>query len=136
MKTTSDSNNKYYYAYGRRKTAVATIRLYEGDGSSLVNGKPIAKSIKFTPHHLHLMARPFKILNLENLYFTAKTAGGGISAQVDAIILGISQALLKLDPTFKKTLKDHKLLTRDSREVERKKTGLRKARKSPQYSKR
>jgi small subunit ribosomal protein S9 len=127
---------KYFYAKGRRKTSTATVRLYEGKGESTINDKPVDTyvSTEFLKEQLNL---PFKSIDqLGNFYFTAVVKGGGFNSQVDAIKLAISRALLKYDETLKPALKVNSLLTRDPRMVERKKAGLRKARRAEQYSKR
>lgn len=129
-------SENYTYAYGRRKTSVATVRLYKGKGENVINDK------QFTQIYTRLsesksVELPFKLTNtLGNYYFTAKTNGGGKASQLDAIVLGIARALVKEDETNKPLLKKESLLTRDDRMVERKKTGRRKARKSDQFSKR
>jgi small subunit ribosomal protein S9 len=127
---------KYIYAKGRRKTAVATIRLFEGKQESLINEKPITEVIKdkFDKDNVFF---PLTIVDSKDkYYFTAKVKGSGVKAQQGAIVHALSRALASIDPGFKDALKKAKLLTRDERMVERKKTGLRKARKAPQYSKR
>lgn len=127
---------KYYYALGRRKDASASVRLFEGNEQSTVNGKP-AESIYNQPSEKKRMLEPLVAVDgVKKYYFTAKTNGGGRKGQLDAIVLGIARALIKLDSDYKPILKRLDLLTRDDRQIERKKTGLRKARKAPQYSKR
>lgn len=128
--------NKYYYAKGRRKTSIATVRLYEGDGETLVNDKPIKEYFKLASD-LRDTLTPLKVTDLEGkMYFTAKVIGGGVTGQSGAIVHALSRALVKYDADLKKILKTHDLITRDNRMVERKHTGLRKARKAPQFSKR
>lgn len=124
------SNNKYYYGLGRRKTASARVRIFTGKGLVVINDKVIEKvSDK--------IAQPFKIVGLWGKYdISAKTSGGGKSSQIEAIRLGIARALLNINPDFKKTLRLEGMLTRDPRAKERKKPGLKKARKAPQWSKR
>ncbi len=133
----AENKNEYFYAIGRRKTATATVRLYEKQGESSVNDKPLQK-VYGAEHLVNKLMLPFIALNLEpkKFFFTAKARGGGPSAQLEAIRLGLSRALIKLYPEKKKDLKNHGLTTRDPRMVERKKAGLRKARKAEQYSKR
>ncbi len=124
-----------FYAVGRRKTAIAQVRLYKGKGDIFVNKKN-AKDY-FSETFYNKLIQPLSDLSLEGKYdIYVLVLGGGLSAQADAIKLGISRALLKEDPELKATLKKSKLLTRDSRIVERKKSGKKKARKSPQWSKR
>lgn len=128
---------KYYYANGRRKTATATVRLFEQPGASSVNGREVDTLAPkdFLKTQLYM---PFTVSNLkpQDFSFTAKVNGGGIQAQLEAVRLAISKALTILNPEFRKPLKDAGLLTRDPRMVERKKPGLHKARKAEQYSKR
>jgi small subunit ribosomal protein S9 len=127
---------KYTYAKGRRKEAVATIRLYKGKGESTINEKKI-EEIYHMPHQLDRLMSPLDLVNAkDDYYFTAKTIGGGFTGQLDAIVLAMSRALIEENPEYKSILKKNDLLTRDPRMVERKKTGLRKARKQAQFSKR
>ncbi len=125
-----------YYGTGKRKTAVARVFLRKGTGKLVINGKELNNY--FNVNSLRILARsPLIATNLVDAfdaYITAK--GGGISAQADAVRLGIARALIKFNPELKKTLKDNKMLTRDSREKERKKYGQPGARKRFQYSKR
>jgi small subunit ribosomal protein S9 len=128
--------NKYFYALGRRKTSVATIRLFEGKGDNTINGLSIKKLYPSKTDN-EIILEPVKVLDiLNNVYFTAKVSGGGKSSQKEAIRHALSRALVKYDETFKSVLKPKGFLTRDPRMVERKHTGFRKARKSEQYSKR
>ncbi len=134
--TLSEADQKYYYALGRRKEAVATVRLYEGKGKNLINGKDI-NEVYVSPMSKKVLSIPFEITATEGkFYYTVKTMGGGKIGQLGALKMAIARALVKFDPTLRAKLKPYGLLTRDPRMVERKKTGLRKARKSPQYSKR
>lgn len=129
--------DKYTYTIGRRKSTVATVRLYEAKGDNMINGKKL-EEVLTTKLEKQSVLQPFNVLQLNpaDYYFTARVVGGGITGRVDAIKLALSRALIKLNPDQKKLLKDIGFLTRDSREVERKKTGFRKARKKEQYSKR
>ncbi len=127
---------KYTYANGRRKTAVAKVRLYKGEGSITINNKA-AKDYFGIKTLIGLMKSPFKMAGKTNEYdVTVVVSGGGESAQAEAIRHGISRALIEIDPLSKTTLKKAGLLTRDPRSKERKKFGLKRARKSPQFSKR
>ncbi|MDP5039214.1 MAG: 30S ribosomal protein S9 [Candidatus Gracilibacteria bacterium] len=128
--------NKYIYAIGRRKTATAQVRLFEGTGESTINGKKLGTYI--TREDLFDVAlAPIKLCSLKDkVFFEIKTNGSGISAQAQAIAHGLSRALAEKEETFKKILKAAGLLTRDARKVERKKPGKKKARKSPSWSKR
>ena len=124
------------YATGRRKTSIAKIWLKKGSGKIYVNGKNYEDYFK-RPNHKMQLIKPFEIINQPTEYdVKCKVKGGGLSGQVGAMVHGISKALLMFDSNFKPTLKKEKLTTRDSRSVERKKYGLRKARRSFQFSKR
>ena len=124
------------YATGRRKTSIAKVWLKKGTGKIHVNGKSYDSYFKRESHKMQLL-RPFELVN-QNTNYDVKcdVRGGGMTGQVGAMVLGISKALLLFDPELKSTLKKEKLTTRDSRAVERKKYGLRKARRSFQFSKR
>lgn len=129
-------SKKYYYAKGRRKTSVAGVRIYEGKGDSMVNKKPLKEYFKWENDRNEIIA-PLKALELQDkVYFTARAIGGGVNGQKGAVIHGIARALVNMDPEFKTVLKKLGFMSRDDRMVERKHTGLRKARKGPQYSKR
>ena len=129
--------DKYYYSLGRRKTSTATIRLFEGTGKSEVNKKTLEEVYPSKVEQAKIF-EPFVVAELDpkKFYFTAVTSGGGIFGQLDAIRLGLSRSIVKMDPERKTFLKKAGLMTRDPRMVERKKTGLRKARKKEQFSKR
>jgi len=127
---------KYFYAIGRRKNASATVRLFEGTGDNIVNGKPLKKFFPVVRNQKEVVM-PLTVLEKnKSYYFTAKTKGGGVTGQVGAIILGLSRALVMDDESYRLTLKPHGFLRRDARMVERKHTGFKKARKSEQFSKR
>ena len=126
----------YLYGTGRRKTSVARVRLLPGDGGMVVNGKPADEYFggesKVTPIRL-----PFRVTDTEGRYAASVlVAGGGVSGQAGAIRHGIARALLAGHPDFRATLREAGLLTRDPRAKERKKYGLKRARKAPQYTKR
>ena len=124
------------YATGRRKKSIARVWLKKGSGQIHVNGKNYESYIKRENHKMQLL-RPFELINQKTDYdVKCSVRGGGLTGQVGAMVLGISKALLLFDPNFKATLKREKLTTRDSRSVERKKYGHRKARRSFQFSKR
>ena len=124
------------YATGRRKTSIAKVWLKKGSGKIHVNGKSYENYFKREYHKMQLL-RPFDIINQNTDYdVKCKVSGGGLTGQVGAMVLGISKALLQFDPELKSTLKKEKLTTRDSRAVERKKYGHKKARRSFQFSKR
>lgn len=121
---------------GRRKTAIARVFLSEGTGKITVNGKDITQY--FTVAHLYdSILQPFRVTTTEGKYdVKANIKGGGVKGQAEALRLGISRALVEENEENKKKLKEYHLLTRDARAVERKKPGLRKARKRTQFSKR
>ncbi|TVR78030.1 MAG: 30S ribosomal protein S9 [Chitinophagaceae bacterium] len=121
---------------GRRKTSVARVYLKKGSGKILVNGKDYKVYIP-VPHLQDKLMKPLVLTELTNEFDIKINAhGGGIKGQAEAITLGIARALVKLNEDLKPILKKEKLLTRDPRMVERKKPGLRKARKRDQFSKR
>lgn len=123
-------------ATGRRKTSVARVRLYEGTGTFSLNGKALENYFPSMAHRIRIL-EPVRSVGLEGRYdIIAKLEGGGPNGQADALRLGIARALERLDPELRGTLKKGGFLTRDSRQVERKKYGLRKARRAPQYTKR
>ncbi len=124
------------YATGRRKTSIAKIWLKKGSGKIYVNGKNYEDYFKRATHKMQLL-RPFEIISQPTNYdVRCNVKGGGLTGQVGAMVHGISKALLMFDAELKSTLKKEKLTTRDSRSVERKKYGHRKARRSFQFSKR
>ena len=124
------------YATGRRKTSIAKIWLKKGSGKIYVNGKNYEDYFKRANHKMQLL-RPFEIINQPTGYdVRCSVKGGGHTGQVGAMVHGISKALLQFDSELKSTLKKEKLTTRDSRAVERKKYGRKKARRSFQFSKR
>ena len=146
METTQDSSKKVNklnldfkdskYATGRRKSSIAKIWLKKGSGKIYVNGKSYEDYFKRDNHKMQLL-RPFEIINQPTDYdVKCSVKGGGHTGQVGAMVHGISKALLQFDAQLKPTLKKEKLTTRDSRSVERKKYGHRKARRSYQFSKR
>jgi small subunit ribosomal protein S9 len=128
---------EYYEAVGRRKTATARVRLFpEGDGSIVVNERPLEQYFDRGADLVHLTG-PLKATATENRFnVSVKVKGGGIRGQAGAIRLGIARALLEADPEFRKVLRKGGFLTRDARVKERKKPGLKRARKAPQYTKR
>jgi len=129
-------SGKYFYANGRRKTSVARVRLYKGDGSFLINDKVLDKFCQ-TKVLEEVIKYPLKITGLAGKFtITVRVSGGGVNAQAEAIRHGISRALIKFDETLRHTIKQQGLLTRDPRVKERKKFGLKRARKGPQFSKR
>ena len=124
------------YATGRRKTSIAKVWLKKGSGKISVNGKDYIQYFKRANHQMKLL-RPLEIIEQPNNYdVKCNVKGGGLTGQVGAMVHGISKALILFDTGFKSILKKEKLNTRDSRAVERKKYGRRKARRSFQFSKR
>jgi small subunit ribosomal protein S9 len=126
----------YTTGLGRRKTAAAQVRIMPGNGAILVDGIPYEERFTRIDHRLTIL-KPFKVTDTTGKYdVVVKTEGGGISGQAGAISLGIARALLKEDEKNKAILRAEGLLTRDSRAKERKKPGLKRARKASQYTKR
>ena len=124
------------YATGRRKTSIAKVWLKKGSGKILINGKNYNDYFTRETHKMKLL-RTFEIINQSTDYdVRCNVKGGGLTGQIGAVVHGISKALLLFDANLKSTLKKEKLTTRDSRAVERKKYGHRKARRSFQFSKR
>lgn len=129
-------NQQYHAGTGRRKSAVARVRLYPGTGAIVINGKPLEEVFN-RPSHQTLILKPFRVTeNQDKFNAQVKVAGGGISGWAGAIAHGIARAMLKIDENLRKPLRQNGLLTRDSRVKERKKYGLKRARKAPQYTKR
>ena len=127
---------RYYEAVGRRKRAVARVRLYPGDGEIVINGKPL-KEFFGRPQDWRDVLAPILLTESQSRFnLSVLVKGGGITGQAHAIRHGISRALLRADPESKAALRRAGLLTRDPREKERKKPGLKRARKAPQYTKR
>jgi small subunit ribosomal protein S9 len=137
MQATDKSDRVVYMGTGRRKSAVARVRLVPGSGQLTINGKPGDLYLQFNPTYLMSAKAPLETLGLENEYdVLVNVNGGGLTGQADSIKLGVARALCQLDPENRKPLKVEGYLSRDPRAKERKKYGLHKARKAPQYSKR
>ncbi len=131
-----DFKGKYFCAVGRRKEAVARVRIYSGKGQVIINGKDY-KEYFTNPLDQDSIFVPLETLGLKDKFdISAIVAGGGKRAQIDAINHGISRALVIYDESNKTTLRKSGFLTRDPRAKERKKYGLKRARKAPQFSKR
>lgn len=131
------AKNDYFYALGRRKSSTARVRLTGGDGSITINDKPAADYFANSAYLLHKLAEPFAVLELANKHnVSAHVSGGGPDSQAEAIRLGIAKTLSTMDESLKSTLKRADLLTRDPRDKERKKFGLKGARKQRQFTKR
>ena len=126
----------YYHGTGRRKTAVAQVRLLPGNGVVTINGVPY-EELFVRPEHRRTIISPLMVTETAGKYnAVAKVAGGGVSGQSGAISHGIARALVRASESFRPVLRKHGLLTRDPRVKERKKVGLKRARKAPQYTKR
>lgn len=137
MQATDKAGRVMYWGTGRRKSAVARVRLVPGTGQLTINGKPGDLYLQFNHTYLAAAKAPLETLGLENEYdILVNARGGGLTGQADSIRLGVARALCQLDPDNRKPLKIEGYLTRDPRAKERKKYGLHKARKAPQYSKR
>ena len=127
---------QYHYATGRRKTSIARVRLYMDSGGIVVNGRPLTEAFPWDSWQ-DLINEPFRVINgLGRYSVVAKISGGGVTGQAGALRHGISRALIVSDPSLRAPLKKAGLLTRDAREKERKKYGLKRARKAKQYTKR
>ena len=132
------ADNKYFYALGRRKSATARVRVLSGKGSFIINDKEAGAYFDGSKQMQNELIKPFTALELdpEKYVVSAKVAGGGHASQVDAIRLGVAKALVEMNEDFRATLRKAELLGRDPREKERKKFGLRGARKQRQFTKR
>ena len=130
------TSEHYYYGLGRRKSSVARVRLYPGTGTVIVNGSPLDQVI-FRASARQDLLRPLAVTDtLKRFNVQAKVDGGGISGWAGAIRLGVARALVAADEVNRRPLRANGLLTRDPREKERKKVGLKRARKAPQFTKR
>ncbi len=135
---TKSPEKKYFEGVGRRKTAVARVRFFpqDGEGSGIiVNGLDYKKYFSLVRFH-QAASEPFRVLKDKKGEALVSVKGGGVMAQAEAIKLGLARALVKFDPDLKKELRAFGYLTRDPRMVERKKYGLKKARRAPQWTKR
>ena len=132
----TQESERYYHGLGKRKTAIAQVRLFLQPGGIVVNGKPMEEAFPWKPWQSIVM-QPLEATESVGKYtFQAKVLGGGVSSQAGAVRHGIARALVALDEAFRKPLRKQGLLTRDSRIKESKKYGLKRARKKQQYSKR
>jgi len=137
MEAAKKQEKVVYWGTGRRKTSVARVRLVPGTGQVTVNGRTGESYFNKIPGYINALKAPLETLGLEAEYDVLVNAhGGGLTGQSDAVKLGVARALCKLSPDNRPPLKVEGYLTRDARAVERKKYGLHKARKAPQYSKR
>ena len=125
-----------FYGTGRRKSSVARVTISEGNGNFTFNGKDFEQYFP-SPSMKMTIEKPFKVVSLDGKFdMDVNVNGSGLSSQSDAVALGISRALIKMDPELRPKLKKAGLLTRDARKVERKKYGLKKARRAEQFTKR
>jgi len=137
MTLSATETKSAYFGIGRRKTSVAKVILVPGTGSMRVNHKPGEDYLQYNSQYINASKTPLTTLGLENMYdIHVNTHGGGLKGQADAIKLGVARALCHMGVENRVSLKSEGLLTRDSRRKERKKYGLKKARKAPQFSKR
>ncbi len=137
MQATANQDRAVYWGTGRRKSAIARVRLVPGTGKVTVNGRPGEDYFNQIAGYLTALKSPLETLGLESEYDILVNAhGGGLTGQADAVKLGVARALCELDPDNRQPLKIEGYLTRDPRCKERKKYGLHKARKAPQFSKR
>ncbi|MFC1917469.1 30S ribosomal protein S9 [Chloroflexota bacterium] len=126
----------YFYGTGRRKEAVARVRLLPGNGAIVIDGKPLEERFPSLEHQRAIL-KPLQVTETAEKYnAVVKVEGGGVTGQSGAISHGISRALVEANESFKAILRQYGLLTRDPRTKERKKVGLKRARKAPQYTKR
>lgn len=132
------AKDTYFYALGRRKSATARVRLSSGKGAIIINGKPAGDYFAQSKFLHNELVKPFTVLELQPDKYdvTVKVAGGGQASQADAIRLGIAKNLSDMNEDYRSTLKRADLLGRDPRERERKKFGLKSARKQRQFTKR
>jgi len=133
----AETQQEYYYGTGKRKTAIAKVRLYLDDGGSIiVNGKTMEEFFNWNPWQLEIK-EPFRATDTVNRFrVNARVLGGGVHAQAQAIRHGIARALVVYDESLKPALRQAGFITRDSRIKESKKYGLKRARRAPQYTKR
>ncbi len=129
-------SNRFFQGVGGRKTATAQVRVMPGKAGIMINGKEL-KAYFTMAKHQNVVTAALEAADMKNaLGVTVRVAGGGIAAQADAVRHGIARALVRYNEDFKKKLRAHGFLTRDARHVERKKYGLKKARRAPQWAKR
>jgi small subunit ribosomal protein S9 len=128
---------RYFYGTGRRKTAVARVRLYPGEGQWVINGKTAQEYFGDRPGVHETVRQPLLAANVADRFnISILVAGGGVTGQAGAVRHGIARALVDFDLELRPVLKRNGFLTRDARVKERKKVGLKRARKAPQYTKR
>jgi small subunit ribosomal protein S9 len=130
------AEGRYYYGVGRRKTAAAQVRVYpSGGGAMVVNGRPVEEYFSRLADFQAVHA-PLEAAGLSHYTVTVQVRGGGPGGQAGAVVQGLARALVEADPDLRSVLRRGGYLTRDPREKERKKPGLKRARKAPQYTKR
>lgn len=125
----------YYYGLGRRKEAIAQVRIYPSETVMIVNGRPIEEFLAVPDHRFHAL-EPLRMLEGVSIGLSARVTGGGTKGQAGAIRLGLARALVAMDAEIRPRLKQAGMLTRDPRAKERKKPGLVRARKAKQFTKR
>ena len=129
--------NQYYEGLGRRKAATARVRLHVGGSGQITVNDKLLTDYFSRPGDADWLLEPLRVTEMEGRFdITVKVKGGGVTGQSDAVRLGVARALLKVDPELRPVLRRGGFLTRDSRVKERKKPGLKRARKAPQYTKR
>jgi len=131
------TNTHLSYGLGRRKQSIAQVRIFNGTGNIIINGQPAESYLQYNLKNLKIIRSPLELLNVNSLFdIIVLTSGGGLTGQADSIKLGVARAFCNLDPLNRTLLKLNGHLTRDPRIKERKKYGLKKARKAAQFSKR
>jgi small subunit ribosomal protein S9 len=131
------ASSNYFYSLGRRKSSTARVRLVKGKGNIVINGKTAEEYLSSSKYLLNKLSQPFGALDIPNEYdISVVVSGGGTNSQIEAIRLGIAKSLTLVNEDFKQTLKRADLLGRDSRDKDRKKFGLKGARKQRQFTKR
>ena len=130
------ADERYYAGTGRRKTSVARVRLFPGAGPTVINDRTFEDVFPRNTHRYQVLQPQTVTETTDKFHVQAKVAGGGVSSWAGAISHGIARALVAFDPEYRSPLRKNGLLTRDAREKERKKYGLKRARKAPQYTKR
>ena len=126
----------YFYGTGRRKTAVARVKVFPGNGAIIINGTPYEETFTALVYQRAIQQPLVATESTDKYNVVASVTGGGINGQSDAICHGIARALARMHETHRLVLRQNGLLTRDARAKERKKAGLKRARKAPQYTKR
>ncbi len=131
------TKERYFHGVGRRKTSVARVRLYPGSGRIIINNRPVEQYFGGRELYRVMITEPLRLTNLlDRFEVRARVVGGGLSGQAGAVRHGIARALVRFNEELKPVLRRAGLLTRDPRVKERKKPGLKRARKAPQYTKR